>query len=556
MVCLILSGVPLWGLTIDLTEAPVGSTLTPVFDPNLDQLGAIMQAAANFWEGIILNNHTLEVTYGYLDLAPAVHGIAEVVLDDGLRATEGNVAFDIENNMAGDWFFDPTPTNHSEFSMHQVLFRDLAAVTQGLYYNGAPNDVLEVGYWGNYTGPDQGRDALTTAIHELGHLLGLASNLPNFPGQTGDGDYDFNPLFVQGDAAAVEYAGPGGQQHQHLRSSDSTMAEGAGNGDRNLPGATDLFALASVSNWTLIDLPRKDFWGGAGNNWNASANWPGNRLPDAQDIVHVRNDATASLTSANGAAGNLFIQEESVVSTGSNSLNVNSKLTIEGAGPGLQATLVVNTNGRVTAQEIELNDGGLLSVTSGVTEEVNADIIDINPGGTLLGNGDVRINTLLTNDGSITAIAGLAGDELSLLTGPVDLDGTGGAGRIFAVLGNVRIAANVADALDGEMTIGAGRQIQFANGWQLGQDGSSDAEIVFQGSATETARLITNLNTAQLVGGSVTVNGLGAIDGNVTFNSGVATTIHAGAELELNGTTTLQGGSYQGQGTFQWDGPV
>ncbi len=140
-------------LNINLVEAPANTTLEPTYDPNLTNLGNIMQAAADYWESIILDNHQITVTYGYVDLAPAIHGIAQVTADDGQRATTGNIAFDIETNSPGDWYFDPTPTNHSEFNMHQVLYRDLAPVAQGLYYNSAPHDVLEVGYWGSSNRP-------------------------------------------------------------------------------------------------------------------------------------------------------------------------------------------------------------------------------------------------------------------------------------------------------------------------------------------------------------------------------------------------------------------
>ncbi len=199
---------PAFALNINLIEAPANTTLEPTYDPNLTHLGNIMQAAADYWESIILDNHQVTVTYGYVDLAPATHGIAQVTGDDGQRATTGNIAFDIETNSVGDWFFDPTPTNHSEFNMHQVLYRDLAPVTQGLYYDGSPHDVLEVGYWGNYVGADQGRDALTTAVHELGHILGLSQSLPDFGGETGDGDYDFNIFYTQGKSLRRELRRP------------------------------------------------------------------------------------------------------------------------------------------------------------------------------------------------------------------------------------------------------------------------------------------------------------------------------------------------------------
>ncbi len=77
---------PAWpALNIILQEAPNAATLHPVYDPGLDELGDIMEAAAQYWESIIKDNHTVTVTYGYLNLGPGVHGLAEVTADNGLR---------------------------------------------------------------------------------------------------------------------------------------------------------------------------------------------------------------------------------------------------------------------------------------------------------------------------------------------------------------------------------------------------------------------------------------------------------------------------------------
>jgi hypothetical protein len=536
-------------LDIVLQEAPPNTTLEPVYDPNLTQLGNIMQAAANYWEGIIKDNHTITVTYGYADLGPGTHGIAEVTGTSGVRAASGNVAFDIENNTVGDWYFDSTPTVHSEFAMHQVLRRDLGIVADNLYFNESPPDLLEVGYWGHYVGADAGRDALTTAIHELGHILGMHDALPLFLVQTMDGDYDFSSTFIQGNDASVNYHSPAAAERVHLRSSDSVMAVGSGNGDRNLPSATDLFAIASVGVWSDIDLPRKDFWGNGATNWNQSMNWPGNRLPDAGDVVHVRNNATANLTSANGAAGDLFIQEDSQVNTGSNTLNVTNKITLEGAEPGGSGNLTVNTNGRVVAHEIELNQGGSLTLTTGVTEEVDADIVDINPGGVVIGNGSMRVNTALYNDGVISAFAGAPGNELAILSGPVDLDGLSEQGQVFATAGNIRISASTLDAFDGELTVGANRQFEKFGGWQIGEGPASDAEIRLEGGhGAAPAVFATSGGSTTFAGGTVHASGSAIIRGSKQFTAGSQVEIAANGTLRLEDATTFVGGSYQGAG--------
>ena len=251
-------------ITINVAPAPNNLTDHPDFDPNLARLAPIMQAAANYWEGMILGNHVVDITYGYLNLDLPILGQADVQGFDMAtgRPTVGAVAFDTINNANGEereWFFDTTPTNHSEFSMHQVLVRDLNTQAQNLYYNGSPPELLEVGFWGDYIDADQGTDMLTVALHEIGHILGLSSELPNFDNQTAaDGDFDFSPSFVNGASVAAAWFAEDDQDH--IRASDATMTSGfARNGDRNLPGATDVFAIASVGGWGGIDLYRKDF---------------------------------------------------------------------------------------------------------------------------------------------------------------------------------------------------------------------------------------------------------------------------------------------------------
>ena len=253
---------PALALDIVLMEAAPGDTLTPTYDANLNKMGDIMQAAANYWESIILDNHQITVTYGYADLDPGQHGLSFVTANDGQRATVGGVAFDIETNSPGDWFFDATPTDHSEFSMHQVLHRDLPPQAQGLYYNGNPNDVLEVGYWGNYTGPDQGamrsRQLFTrwdtssdcsTACRDSAHRRLATAIL----------------ILIHYSLRAIRQ--PSSITVLHPRNatiscaSDATMAVGAGFGDRNLPSTRTCSRLPPSVVGRILTSPAKIFGG-------------------------------------------------------------------------------------------------------------------------------------------------------------------------------------------------------------------------------------------------------------------------------------------------------
>ena len=214
------------------------------------------------------------------------------------------------------------------------------------------------------------------------------------------------------------------------------------------------------------------------------------------------------------------------------------------------ATLFVSQNGRVTANEIELNQGGILSLTSGVTTEIDAGQIDINEGGLLIGNGDVQFG-VLRNDGIISAFAGV-GNQLRFLSGDLDLDGIDGAGQVLAESGNLRFSANLTDAFDGEMRIAADRQVEFFGSWELGQDFGDGGRIEFQGDIGAPAKLMTPIGAATFRRGEIDVVGEAEMEGRVRFESMMTTTVQANSRLQLQDTARFRGGTYQGPGMIQW----
>ena len=534
-----------------------------------------MQAAANYWEGMILGNHVVDITYGYLNLDLPILGQADVQGFEAAtgRPTVGAVAFDTINNANGEereWFFDTTPANHSEFSMHQVLVRDLNTQAQNLYYNGTPPELLEVGFWGDYIGADQGTDMLTVALHEIGHILGLSSELPNFDNQTAaDGDFDFSSSFVNGASVAAAWFAEDDQDH--LRASDATMTSGfARNGDRNLPGATEVFAIASVGGWGGIDLYRKDFLGGT--VWDLSGNWEGGRVPDSSDDVYVRHGGDVSIL-INSATRNLTIRDGSSVSTNDNSLAVSGKLTVEAGPDGSDAIFTVEQGGLITGGELEINVDGRVFVSDStdympgdpVGDRINMEVIDINTGGLLIGNGLIEGDSFV-NDGTITGIQPPGnGTFLALAVGVVtpqgvgaiDLDGTSGSGEIFAGLGNVEITSPLTDPFDGEITVGAARTIFFDHPWTFGDDtGPGDGTINLDGGADANSAATIDTAAWTAARGQINVSDFGRIDGTVTFADQIHVDVDTGGFLILSGNSTFEGGTYAGGGTIRFNGPT
>src|SRR5262245_12422422 len=397
---------PAAAITINLIQVPDNQTDNPNFDPDLSKLAPIVQAAADYWEGIFLDNHEIDIYYGYADLGPAILGISNVLDDDGQRPTIGTVAFDTIVNSGvpfeRNWYFDPTPLNHSDFNMQQVLVRDLTASQQTMYYNGAPPALLEAGFRGSYSGSDLGDDLFTTALHEIGHILGVTNQLPDAAAEQADGDYDFDPDFVNGASVAAEYWDlPGDIEPDPFRSLDALQTVGAGSGDRHLPGATDIFAAAAVAGWNSIDLPRMDYL--AGTVWDLGGNWEGGTVPDTNDDVYVRHGGNVSVL-LDSVAGDLTIRDGSSVFTNDNTLAVTDDINIEAAG-GAEATLVVENGGLLTADDIHVRDGGNLSTTGSIfSTAIDADVVNVHAGGLLFGTGRVTAQNI-TVAGAVTALA-------------------------------------------------------------------------------------------------------------------------------------------------------
>ena len=201
-----------------------------------------------------------------------------------------------------------------------------------------------------------------------------------------------------------------------------------------------------------------------------------------------------------------------------------------------------------------MNEGGILAVTGGALLEVDATEIDINPGGVLFGNGDVQFDSL-SNTGLISAIAGPS-EQLALLSGTIDLDGAGG-GQVLATLGDLRLSGTPTDAFDGQMTIGAGREIQmFGIGWEIGQSSGSDAEILLDGGdILNPASLTRQVSSLTFAHGTLNVEGYGDLNGVMVFEDGFETHIAAGAVLRTD-SVRYRGGTHHGAGMLYWNGSV
>ena len=370
-----------------------------------------------------------------------------------------------------DWYFDPTPTNDNEFDLTQTLYRDGPATDFNTIGDGQP--LLEVGYRGsdNNTAPgvSDGFDALSTAMHEIGHLLGITNNLVFAQAEYADGDYGLPTTMTGGVAMGAKTNAV--DEPFHLLAVGLLMSGiGAQKGERRLPSATDVLAAATVSGWTQIDLSRQDFL--AGSNFNSPSGWIGGQVPGATDDATVRHGGSVNL-SDDAFVQSLVIDENSGVSTQANSLRVLRETFV-----GNESTLVVGgfvggSTPTFSSQSLTVSDDGTASMLG--TDSL-IDVYDMligedlfNSDATLVGSGTVDVSGSFVNNGVISDGFVLGGGTLTIRASganTLDLDGAISRGKVQAVLGDLTIDGPLTDGLSGQATIGRGRTMTFTQPWE------------------------------------------------------------------------------------------
>jgi len=294
-VCVLGAAAPARGDLVITAIRDFATSDKPSFDSNVTRIIPIMEAAVAYWEDIVEDDWALTVTYYYDDLPDGNQtlGSHNNLGVSGGRATSARIRFDTQlNGVDRLWYYDPTPEDHSEYNISQTLYRDLTGTQPTDWFTGSPPSLLEVGYRGSATGnapPDaqNGFDMLSTAIHELGHALGLTQNVGG--GVVGNNGYNINPNLVAGATMTVV-----DNQVAHLAPTTALMCSGCGSSAlRRLPSAADVLAVAAASNWTEIDLPREDFL--SGSFWQTDINWEGGREPDAVDAAFIRHGGAVAL---------------------------------------------------------------------------------------------------------------------------------------------------------------------------------------------------------------------------------------------------------------------
>lgn len=272
-------------------------------------LESVFRAAADAWERAIGDPFAVTVNYGWYPTA----GISATAYHQGLsvggnpqRETAGSIVFNSSPTRA--FFLDPTPYEHEEFG---------ALTTATGNFGGGPINLRR-----EYAPIiDEARgaiDLLSTAIHELGHAMGLAG-WSFYTSETADGDIDVTIEPYAGSQIPVSSS--------HLNVVGPAMSStGRTVGYRRTITDLDLIAVAQVSQFRQLTLqPSADFngdwlvnqgdlsaWAAAFDSSSALADANGDGVTDGADFLVWQRQA--ALDPAPLTSGQAVVPEPSAAS--------------------------------------------------------------------------------------------------------------------------------------------------------------------------------------------------------------------------------------------------
>lgn len=204
-------------------------------------LSSIFNEAANMWENAIRDDFNLTIYYGWAPMGRGTH----FLLDQGgtpNRETAGLIFFN-NSNFGHQHYLDPTPWSDEEYQDYTENSEDLGGgiINTGRFLTGATGEA------------SLAEDLFTTALHEIGHALGMSNANNSFIVESADGDIDVTSGQFAGTEIPLAFNIFGVNSHIYQFLGSPVMGSSMGVGRRLFLSDLDISANAQLSGFNNLN---------------------------------------------------------------------------------------------------------------------------------------------------------------------------------------------------------------------------------------------------------------------------------------------------------------